>query len=81
MGIQFEQITYESPFSLTQLVEDTALLRQQGAPNATGTGPNLEGWLNAVQRQNRPLIQSEARRADLEAWLEAAELATASPSI
>jgi hypothetical protein len=78
MGLQFEQITYASPFSLTQIVDDTAALRRWGADSPATTGGELEAWLNAIQLQCRPLIQSQARRADLEAWLEAADLATAS---
>jgi hypothetical protein len=76
MGIQFEQITYASPLSLTQIVDDTALLRQQGVFSPVTSGEDVGNWLNAVQLQSRPLIQSGARRAQLEAWLEAAELAS-----
>jgi hypothetical protein len=78
MGIQFEQITYASDFSLTQIVDDAALLRRQPIPSQA-QGQDLEVWLNAVQIQCRPLIQSTGRRADLEAWLEMAELASPSP--
>lgn len=74
MGIQFEQLTYAPDFSLTQIVDDAAVLRRQPTPSQV-QGPELEMWLNAVQLQCRPLIQSSGRRADLEAWLEMAELA------
>jgi hypothetical protein len=78
MGIQFEQITYASDFSLTQIVDDAALLRRRPVPSQAQS-QDLEVWLNAVQLQCRPLIQSTGRRADLEAWLEMAELASPSP--
>ncbi len=81
MGIQFEHITYASPISLTQIVDDTATLRRLGIDGAASTGQELEGWLNAVQLQCRPLVQSGARRAALEAWLEAAEQATTSTAL
>jgi hypothetical protein len=77
MGIQFERLTYASHFSLTQIVEDTAYLRRDGYVRLQAGGVDLEGWINAVQRQNAPLVQSDARQADLEAWLAAAEAAAA----
>jgi len=75
MGLQLESVTTSSPFSLTQIVDDTASLRRGGFRLSIGPadGVEVEAWLNAVQRQARPLIQSEARRADLEAWLAAAD--------
>jgi hypothetical protein len=76
MGLQFEQLTYASDFSLTQIVDDAALLRRQPVqPHPQ----DLEMWLNAVQVQCRPLIQSANRRAELEAWLDMAELASPGP--
>ena len=79
MGLQFEQVTYASQLSLTQVVDDTATLRRQGVRNPSVDGEDLGAWLNALQLQRRPLIQSDARRAQLQAWLEAAELASSSP--
>jgi hypothetical protein len=76
MGLQFEQITVSPQFSLTQIVEDTAFLRREGSVRLTSGLVDLEAWLNAVQRQSTPLIQSRARRAELEAWLAAAESAS-----
>jgi hypothetical protein len=76
MGVQFEQITVAPPFSLTQVVEDAAFLRRQGSLRAVVAGTDPAAWMNALQRQSTPLVQSEARRADLEAWLQAAEAAT-----
>jgi hypothetical protein len=76
MGLQFERITVAPSFSLTQVVEDAAFLRREGSLRAVATGTDPEAWMNALQRQSAPLVQSEARRADLEAWLAAAEAAT-----
>jgi hypothetical protein len=76
MGIQFEQVTYAAPFSLTQIVEDTAALRSQATHGPVGE--DLGTWLNALHLQRNPLIQSDTRRVQLEAWLEAAELASPS---
>ena len=76
MGLQFERITVAPPFSLTQVVEDAAFLRRGGSLRAVLAGTDPEAWMNALQRQSTPLVQSGARRAELEAWLEAAEAAT-----
>ena len=80
MGLQFEQITFSPQFSLTQIVEDTAFLRREGSVRPASGEIDLVAWLNAVQRQSTPLIQSRARRADLEAWLAAAESASGGAS-
>jgi hypothetical protein len=75
MGLQFERLTHAPQFSLTQIVDDTAYLRRDGYVSASSGTVDLEAWINAVQRQSTTLIHSAARRADLEAWLAAAELA------
>ncbi len=81
MGIQFEQITYASQVSLTQVVDDAAALRRQSVHSPAADGEELGTWLNALQLQRRPLIQSGARRAQLQAWLEAAEMASSAPDL
>lgn len=72
MGLSFQAI--ESPeiipvvqaaeSSLTFLVEDLKIRRHQAGP-----ATDVEGWLNALHRQGRPLVASSQGRANLEAWL------------
>ena len=76
MGLQFERLTYAPQFSLTQVVEDAAFLRRAGSMRAVVSQTDPAAWMNALQRQSTPLVQSESRRAELEAWLAAAEAAT-----
>jgi len=74
MGLQFERLTHAPQFSLTQIVDDTAYLRREGYVATSKGAVDLESWINAVQLQSTTLIHSSARRADLEAWLAAADL-------
>jgi hypothetical protein len=76
MGLQFEHVTFTPQFSLTQIVDDAAHVRREGSVSVSAVGADIEAWLNAVQRQSTPLIQSPARRAELEAWLAAADSMT-----
>jgi hypothetical protein len=50
-------------YSLSFLMEDMQARRHEGA------GADIEDWVNALQRQDRPLVASTQGRADLEAWL------------
>jgi hypothetical protein len=74
MGAQFDKLTLSPELSLTLIVDD--ITRQiSAAPTYLTQGPlDLDGWLNALQRQSTPLLQSENARADLEAWLAAVDL-------
>ncbi|MGE3334208.1 MAG: hypothetical protein AB7I36_11235 [Rhodospirillaceae bacterium] len=55
--------------SLTFLVDDLQACRYD-SPAHAHSGADLEDWMNALQRQERPLIASTQGRANLEAWLE-----------
>ena len=70
MGAQFESITYSPEISLTLIVDDIMSRRSQ---KAAAEPQDLMSWLNALQRQNTPLVQSSAARENLEAWLEAVD--------
>jgi hypothetical protein len=54
--------------SLTYLVNDLAV-RRNDRPGSTTSGADLEAWMNALHRQERPLVASTQGRANLEAWL------------
>ena len=54
----------------TMIVDEFVHQRRTGAAHAH-TAPELEAWLNALQRQNTPMITSRSGRAQLEAWLDA----------
>ncbi len=71
MGVQFERLTYASENSLTLIIDD--LMRQRAQGPAKAAAVDMESWLNALQRQSRPLLQSETGRASLEAWLDLVE--------
>ncbi len=72
MGIQFETVTTLPEVSLTLIVDD--IMRQRTMPARTMTAPlDLSTWLNALQRQTQPLVQSKALRENLEAWLDAVD--------
>jgi hypothetical protein len=73
MGAQFDSVTYSPEVSLTLIVDD--ITRQlRGAPSYAKAGPmDLVSWLNALQRQKAPLLQSGAGREHLEAWLDAVD--------
>jgi len=69
MGIQFETVTTLPEVSLTLIVDD--IMRQRTMPARTMAEPlDLSTWLNALQRQTQPLVQSKALRENLEAWLD-----------
>jgi hypothetical protein len=57
-----------SESSLTFVVEDLNA-RRHATVNAGNSGADLETWLNALQRQTKPIIASSQGRANLEAWL------------
>jgi len=73
MGAQFDRVTYSPEVSLTLIVDDIA--RQlRDAPSYAKAGPmDLMSWLNALQLQKAPLVQSSAARGHLEAWLDAVD--------
>lgn len=75
MGAQFDKLTLSPELSLTLIVDDIA--RQISAmPTYLTQGPlDLDGWLNALQRQTTPLLQSTSARDNLEAWLAEVDLA------
>lgn len=55
--------------SLSYLVDDLQACRYE-SPALTDSSADLEDWMNALQRQERPLVASTQGRANLEAWLE-----------
>ncbi len=69
MGIQFDSITAAPDCSLTFIVND--ILERGARPSAQAA--DMEGWLNALSRQNTPIVASKSGRAQLEAWLDAVE--------
>lgn len=77
MGVQFEHVAYSSPTSLTLIVDDITRHRDAVSKALRTDHADMEDWLNALRRQSAPLISSKAGKADLAAWLEAAENATA----
>jgi hypothetical protein len=79
MGVQFENLTYSSGSSLTLAIDDLAHHRRIALVNPEAPAVDLDSWLNALQRQATPLIQSATRRSDLEAWLDAVELQLGGP--
>jgi hypothetical protein len=72
MGVQFERITFAPPQSLTFIMDDIARHRRESA-HSTGASDDLDGWLNALQRQAKPLISSKAGKDELLAWLDAVD--------
>ncbi len=73
MGAQFEQLTYSSEVSLTLIVDDTLRQRRFAAVQPKAEPMELSSWLNALQRQSAPLLQSTSARDHLEEWLKAIE--------
>ena len=61
-------IMQASENSLTFIVEDLDA-RRRATVSATNSGADVETWLNALQRQVKPIIASSQGRANLEAWL------------
>ncbi|MGE3475973.1 MAG: hypothetical protein AB7H70_09210 [Rhodospirillaceae bacterium] len=55
--------------SLTFLMDDLQARRYE-TPAAADSSADLQDWMNALQRQERPLVASTQGRANLEAWLE-----------
>lgn len=72
MGIQFDNITAAPDSSLTLIVND---IIERGS--RLSTQADTEGWLNALSRQNVPIVASKSGRAQLEAWLDAVDAAGA----
>ena len=75
MGAQFEHLTYSSEVSLTLIVDDTLRQRRAAMSSAQPKVEPMEllSWLNALQRQSAPLLQSANARDHLEEWLKAIE--------
>ncbi len=73
MGIQFDSITAAPDCSLTFIVND--ILERGARPSASHSSgqADMEGWLNALSRQNTPIVASKSGRAQLEAWLDAVD--------
>ncbi len=44
-----------------------------GRTSRAAAQADVEGWLNALARQSAPIVASMRGRAQLEAWLDAAE--------
>jgi hypothetical protein len=78
MGAQFENVTYSPEISLTLVVDD--IMRRRSLKAVAAEPQDLMSWLNALQRQAVPLVQSGAARANLEAWLEAVDEHLALPA-
>lgn len=72
MGIQFDSITAAPDCSLTFIVND---IIERGSRSSAQA--DMEGWLNALSRQNAPIVASKSGRAQLEAWLDAVDAAGA----
>jgi hypothetical protein len=72
-----EDILHSSESSLTLIVDDLTRQRRDAAIYPDSETPDLDGWLNALQRQARPLINSPKGLANLEAWLDAVDLDSA----
>jgi len=78
MGHQFDRVAYSSESSLTLIIDDLLRQRQAGLGRVAETTPEVEDWINALQRQSSSLLHSKAGRENLEAWLEQVEQLTAS---
>jgi hypothetical protein len=62
-------VVQASESSLSYLVEDLQARRHECLSGGK-SGADLENWVNALQRQGRPLVASSEGRANLEAWLD-----------
>jgi hypothetical protein len=71
MGVQFESITVAPGNSLTLIVDD--VMRERRNTGVPAEPVDFEAWLNALQRQSGPLLQTSSARMKLEAWLEAVD--------
>ncbi|MBL8643236.1 MAG: hypothetical protein JNK21_04830 [Rhodospirillaceae bacterium] len=69
MGLQFERVVFSPTSSLTLIVDDLLRQSRYGSGPLADTQPDIEDWINALQRQSTPLIHTTAGRANLEAWL------------
>jgi hypothetical protein len=73
MGAQFDYVTYSPEVSLTLIVDDLTRHRQDAAFYPKSGPVDILAWLNALQRQAAPLVQSKSSRENLEAWLDAVQ--------
>ena len=75
MGAQFgsHAASYAAEMSLTLIVDDIARANAGGLLAPIEGTLDLDNWLNALQQQSVPLVQSKALRANLDAWLEAVD--------
>jgi hypothetical protein len=73
MDVHFETITFAPATSLTHTIDDLARQRRDAQFYPTASTVDLAEWLNALQLQEKPLVFSDAGRADLEAWLDIAQ--------
>lgn len=73
MDVHVETITFTPAHSLTHTIDDLARQRRDAVLYPTATAVDLASWLNALQFQEKPLVFSDAGRADLEAWLDIAQ--------
>ena len=75
MGAQFgsHAVSHAADMSLTLIVDDIARANAGGLLAPKEGTLDLDNWLNVLQQQSAPLVQSKALRANLEAWLDAVD--------
>lgn len=73
MDAHVETITFSPATSLTHTIDDLMRQRRDALLYPTASTVDLADWLNALQSQEKPLVFSDAGRADLEAWLDIAK--------
>lgn len=75
MGAQFgsHAASHAAEMSLTLIVDDIARANAGGLLAPKEGTLDLDNWLNALQQQSVPLVQSKALRANLHAWLDAVD--------
>ncbi len=75
MGAQFgtHAVSHAAEMSLTLIVDDIARANAGGLLAPKEGALDLDNWLNVLQQQSAPLIQSKALRENLEAWLDAVD--------
>jgi hypothetical protein len=75
MGAQFgtHAVSHAAEMSLTLIVDDIARANAGGLLAPKVGALDLDNWLNVLQQQSVPLVQSKALRENLEAWLEAVD--------
>lgn len=71
MGLALQRVEFPDLIPVTQAAESslTFLVQDLQARRTDGASVDIEGWINALQRQGRPLVASSQGRANLKAWL------------